>query len=152
MKKGQSALEFLMTYGWAILIIVIVVGVAYAMGLTQPCKWVGTQISQFSEFKVENPKFTVSPSTLAFDMSSPKQTVTVTAISVSGDGTGNVVPSPALPNNQGTTAARYTVTLSSVKPAANSCYSADVTISYSVSVAGGNETYTSTGKLSGVAS
>ncbi len=150
MKKGQSALEFLMTYGWAILIIIIVVGVAYAMGLTQPCKWVGTQISQFSDFKIENPKFTVTPSSLAFDMASPKQTVSVTTISVSGDGTGNTV-SPALPKNQGTTAARYTVTLSSVKPAANTCYSADVVISYSISVAGGLENYTSAGKLSGVA-
>ena len=31
--KGQAALEFLMTYGWAILIVVAVVAALYAMGV-----------------------------------------------------------------------------------------------------------------------
>jgi len=31
--KGQAALEFLMTYGWAILIIIAVVAALYAMGV-----------------------------------------------------------------------------------------------------------------------
>lgn len=33
MKKGQAALEYLMTYGWAILIIIVVVAALYAMGV-----------------------------------------------------------------------------------------------------------------------
>ena len=33
MKKGQAAMEYLMTYGWAILIIVVVVAALYAMGV-----------------------------------------------------------------------------------------------------------------------
>lgn len=33
MKKGQSAMEYLMTYGWAILIIIVVVGALFAMGV-----------------------------------------------------------------------------------------------------------------------
>jgi uncharacterized protein (UPF0333 family) len=32
-KKGQAAMEYLMTYGWAILIIVVVVAALYAMGV-----------------------------------------------------------------------------------------------------------------------
>jgi len=31
--KGQAALEFLMTYGWAILIVIAVVAALYAMGI-----------------------------------------------------------------------------------------------------------------------
>jgi hypothetical protein len=31
--KGQAALEFLMTYGWAILIVIAVVAALYAMGV-----------------------------------------------------------------------------------------------------------------------
>ena len=33
MKKGQAAMEYLMTYGWAILIIIVVVGALFAMGV-----------------------------------------------------------------------------------------------------------------------
>ena len=33
MKKGQAAMEYLMTYGWAILIIIVVVAALYAMGV-----------------------------------------------------------------------------------------------------------------------
>jgi len=32
-KKGQAAMEYLMTYGWAILIVIIVVAALYAMGV-----------------------------------------------------------------------------------------------------------------------
>jgi len=31
--KGQTAMEYLMTYGWAILIIIVVVAALYAMGV-----------------------------------------------------------------------------------------------------------------------
>jgi len=33
MKKGQAALEYLMTYGWAILVVIVVVAALYAMGV-----------------------------------------------------------------------------------------------------------------------
>jgi hypothetical protein len=36
MAKGQSALEYMMTYGWAILIIVIVAVILYSMGIFNP--------------------------------------------------------------------------------------------------------------------
>ncbi|MBD3156030.1 MAG: hypothetical protein GF368_05255 [Candidatus Aenigmarchaeota archaeon] len=32
-KKGQAAMEYLMTYGWAILIIIVVIGALFAMGV-----------------------------------------------------------------------------------------------------------------------
>jgi len=48
MRKGQTALEYLMTYGWAILIVIVVVAALYSLGLTKPCRWVGTQITGFS--------------------------------------------------------------------------------------------------------
>jgi hypothetical protein len=35
-KKSQSALEYMMTYGWAIMIIVIVVAVLYSLGIFNP--------------------------------------------------------------------------------------------------------------------
>ncbi|MBI4009615.1 MAG: hypothetical protein HY361_00265 [Candidatus Aenigmarchaeota archaeon] len=35
MKKAQSAMEYLMTYGWAILIVIVVVAALYALGVFQ---------------------------------------------------------------------------------------------------------------------
>jgi len=32
-KKGQNGLEYLMTYGWAIIIIIVVVGILFALGI-----------------------------------------------------------------------------------------------------------------------
>lgn len=41
-KKGQAAMEFLMTYGWAILAAVIVIGVLASFGVFSPSKYVPT--------------------------------------------------------------------------------------------------------------
>ena len=46
--KSQSALEYLMTYGWAILIIVIVAGVLYSLGIFNPSSSASTTITGFS--------------------------------------------------------------------------------------------------------
>jgi len=35
-RKGQAAMEYLMTYGWAILVILVVIGVLYWMGILNP--------------------------------------------------------------------------------------------------------------------
>lgn len=35
MRKAQSAMEYLMTYGWAILIVIVVVAALYALGVFQ---------------------------------------------------------------------------------------------------------------------
>jgi len=48
MKKGQAALEYLMTYGWAVLIIGIVAAVLYATGILNPETW-GSNRTNFRE-------------------------------------------------------------------------------------------------------
>lgn len=52
-RKGQSALEYLMTYGWAILIIIIVGGVLYYYGVFSPSKLVGDSKVGFSKIQVD---------------------------------------------------------------------------------------------------
>ena len=42
-KKGQAAMEFLMTYGWAILAAIIAIGVLAYFGVFSPGKLVGNQ-------------------------------------------------------------------------------------------------------------
>ncbi len=47
-KRSQSALEYMMTYGWAILIIVIVAVILYSMGIFNPSASVSYSITGFS--------------------------------------------------------------------------------------------------------
>ncbi len=51
MKKGQSALEYLITYGWAILAVVIIAGVLWYFGVFNPGQFAGEkQCSGFDAF------------------------------------------------------------------------------------------------------
>ncbi len=49
-KRGQAAMEFLMTYGWAILAAVIVIGVLASFGVFSPSKYVPTSCTLSAPF------------------------------------------------------------------------------------------------------
>jgi hypothetical protein len=51
-KNGQSALEYMMTYGWAILIIVIVAVILYSMGIFNPRGAITPTSTGFAPFSV----------------------------------------------------------------------------------------------------
>lgn len=51
-KKAQSALEYLMTYGWAILIIVIVGAALFALGVFNPSGSATMTMSEISDFQL----------------------------------------------------------------------------------------------------
>ena len=46
--KAQAAMEYLMTYGWAILIVIIVAAALYALGVFDPATWTGTRSTGFA--------------------------------------------------------------------------------------------------------
>ena len=47
--KSQSALEYMMTYGWAILIIVVIAVALYSMGIFNPSSNVTVTVTGFSD-------------------------------------------------------------------------------------------------------
>ena len=53
-KRSQSALEYMMTYGWAILIIVVVAVILYSMGIFNPSSSITTTSTGFSPFIVSS--------------------------------------------------------------------------------------------------
>ena len=53
-KRSQSALEYMMTYGWAILIIVIVAVILYSMGIFNPSSSLLATVTGFSGFTVQS--------------------------------------------------------------------------------------------------
>lgn len=48
-RKGQSAMEYLMTYGWAILIVIIVAAALYALGVFNPATFTGRTATGFTQ-------------------------------------------------------------------------------------------------------
>jgi len=53
--RAQSAMEYLMTYGWAILIIGVVLGVLFSMGVFNSSSLVGTTCRPITGYYCENP-------------------------------------------------------------------------------------------------
>lgn len=53
-KKTQSALEYLMTYGWAILIIVIVGAALFALGVFNPGETTVLQVRGLTNFQISD--------------------------------------------------------------------------------------------------
>ena len=49
-QRGQAAMEFLMTYGWAILAAVIVIGVLASFGVFSPSKFIPTSCTLSAPF------------------------------------------------------------------------------------------------------
>jgi len=53
--KAQSAMEYLMTYGWAILIVAVVLGALYSLGVFTGAAFLGTSCIAASGFYCANP-------------------------------------------------------------------------------------------------
>jgi hypothetical protein len=52
MKKAQSAMEYLMTYGWAILIVIIVAAALFALGVFNPATYTQSAPTGFQGFLI----------------------------------------------------------------------------------------------------
>ncbi|MGC8851252.1 MAG: hypothetical protein ACP5O3_03445 [Candidatus Micrarchaeia archaeon] len=62
-ERGQQALEYLVTYGWAILVIVIIAAVLWYFGVFNPSKWAAEkQCGGFSSFSCNEFKLSASAS------------------------------------------------------------------------------------------
>lgn len=64
MKKGQSALEFLMTYGWAILVVLIAIGALAYFGVLNPARFLPSSCIIFPGVSCTN--FKVAAGTAEF--------------------------------------------------------------------------------------
>jgi len=47
-KKGQAAMEFLMTYGWAILVVLLCIGALAYFGVLDPRKYIPEEVNESS--------------------------------------------------------------------------------------------------------
>ncbi len=56
-RKAQSAMEYLMTYGWAILIIAVVLGALFSLGVFSGKGQLGTVCIAFAGFSCQSPTY-----------------------------------------------------------------------------------------------
>ena len=82
--KGQTALEYLITYGWAILVILVVLAVLWYYGVFNPAKWSGESVSEGSAIKVIDKQLIGSDLKLILGDKTGSQ-LTLTQIDVAGD-------------------------------------------------------------------
>ena len=99
MKKGQSALEYLVTYGWAILAIVIVAAILWYFGVFNPSRFTSShQCGGFSDFQCLD--YNVSGSSAGIVLGNKLGTTLQSIIASVGDGSCTPSPASVGPNNQ----------------------------------------------------
>ena len=60
MRKGQCAMEYLMTYGWALLVIIIVGAALFALGVLNPATYQQRRCNGFQYFTYMDQRLTTS--------------------------------------------------------------------------------------------
>ncbi len=130
-KRGQAAMEFLMTYGWAILAAVIVIGVLASFGVFSPSKYVPTSCVLSAPFGCDKNQIAATTSAVSLVIrNGGGDSMNVLSVGVSGCGT----------DTTGYTMADQTTQLVSVtcSPALTSGekFSGDVSVLYTPTIDG----------------
>jgi len=88
-KRGQAALEFLMTYGWAILAAIIVIGVLAYFGVFSPGKYAPKVITINAPFGVTQ-EYSVATDSINFVLrNGAGDSVNISSIAIAGCGTNS---------------------------------------------------------------
>ena len=86
-RKAQSALEYLMTYGWAILIIVIVGAALFALGVFNPSSSSTMSMTEITTFQLVDAQISTDGNLTLILGQKAGKTVTVTSIDFTVEGT-----------------------------------------------------------------
>ncbi|MFA5856015.1 MAG: hypothetical protein WC867_01555 [Candidatus Pacearchaeota archaeon] len=140
-KKGQAAMEFLMTYGWAILAAVIAIGVLAYFGVFNPSKWMPTACVLNNPFGCES--YVVNTTGVHMMITNGQgEALIVNSVAVTGcttndnSGAGWTLPASGTPQS---------VYLTGCSTTAGSKFKGDITVSYRK--ASGGYDLSSTGSL-----
>ncbi len=155
-RKSQSALEYMMTYGWAILIIVIVAGVLYSLGIFTPSSSIGTTITGFNGLGsvtaqcYANGLLRIQLGNSVGNVINITKIVainTATGQSASFTGSSALDPSPEI-----SPSSSYIFSIANICPPAGQKYSLNINVTYTAPGQTLSGPYFSTGLVSGVAS
>jgi hypothetical protein len=139
--KAQSAMEYLMTYGWAILIIAVVLGALFSLGVFNSSSLIGTSCVALSGYYCANPVLTGNTLTLTVGQATGTSYSGVIAYIVPSGSTFSTSNSSSYPSNSisgglssGQTAS-ITVSLPSLgaSPALGTAFTGQVWLGYTPS-------------------
>jgi hypothetical protein len=139
-RKGQAAMEFLMTYGWAILAAVIAIGVLSYMGVFSPGKYATDNAIVTAPFYANAHSATASGGVTLELKNNGGETYTVTDVNVGGCGNNSASTSIGAGNMSA-----ITITCNPVLTAGDTV-KGDITVTYNK--AGSSVSQTSTGTVS----
>lgn len=145
-RKGQAALDFLMTYGWAIALVVIIAAVLFALGIFDVSNFVGNKASGFSGVAVAGWQMGTD-GTLTMKLSNQVgQQIRIDSVNATVNG-ASAITSPAVTLSTGSTTDFITLTFANSTLPVGSGYTASVVIGYTDLSAG--FPYVTTGTLTG---
>ncbi len=147
-RKGQAALDFLMTYGWAIALVVIIAAVLFALGIFDVSNFVGSKAAGFSGVAVSGWKLAPTGNLSMKVSNQVGQPITVSAVNATiGTSTVSLVNTTSQFNlSTGQQSSEISAT-GFGNPTVGSGYTAKVTIVYTDLTSGFS--YTTTGTLTG---
>jgi len=153
--KAQSAMEYLMTYGWAILIVIIVAAALYALGIFNPATYTGRIPTGFTTLGTPTDWDLASDGNFSIIMKNQlSDTITVYTVTVTmgtNTDTWNTSTDGGATYLQISPGSTYsalpaTTGLDLGSPTAGTSYSVDVSMLYN---AGGGLDHTETGTVTG---
>jgi len=153
--KGQTAVEYLMTYGWAILIILIVAGVLAYYGIFAPSGFLGPSARGFGNIAVISPWDLTTAEVLKLQIENRAgQEITITNVYVDSSPNSPTTACTGIPVGGTSYAAAQKAYLPDLTctgaatgtPSVSDTYSIGVAIEYSVGTATGLK---STGTVTG---
>ena len=83
LRKGQAAMEFLMTYGWAILVVLVAIGALAYFGVLSPGNYLPSSCTLSSGMSCDDFKVTTSDAQLLF-RNGMGDDLTAVSVSISG--------------------------------------------------------------------
>ena len=156
-KRSQSALEYMMTYGWAILIIVIVAVILYSMGIFNPSSSITFTSSGFSPFTISSvicSQDGLSFSVLAGPMPNGAYSMSINSfyiVSSSGTNTSRISYTLSSPITLTSGKTGVIAVPNVVCPSAGTKVSMSANLEYSYSTTAGKVVTNTTGTLAGTA-
>jgi len=148
-RKGQAALDFLMTYGWAIALVVIIAAVLFALGIFNVSNFTGNKAAGFSGVSVQGWELSTAGTMTMKVSNQVGSQISLTGIAVTiGQNTSTV---SGLPVNLNVGQSTATLTTAADAFGANQVpgtgYTASVVINYTDQTSG--FPYTTSGTLTG---
>ena len=145
LEKGQSALDFLMTYGWALLIMALVIAGLFALGVFDTGSFIGTRATGFVQISPVGYRVAPSGALSVMFKNNAGTDIVITQVNATL-GTSTIANSTSVAVADGEQTGTLPLGNFAAQPLSSS-YSVKVTIAYNDSTTGFS--YTDAGTLSG---